>query len=233
MHPPGDQLLSALMGRYDVVEEKIRIADRVFSLSRVRDTNALLENLSAEDLSCNDRFPFWAQLWESSLALAEWSLSSPRLEGATVLELGAGLGLAGIAAASAGAHVTLTDYASDALTCATLNAVKNLSPGECARTSVAHLDWRSTFDLPRHDFIIGADILYETTVFQPLMELFRAALAPGGSIVLADPDRATGRLFLASAEEHGFTVSAHARVVHRHGGSCRITIAELREQCRE
>ena len=51
-----------------------------------------------------DRDPYWARPWPSAVALAAALLERPELvAGKTVADLGAGLGLAGIAAALAGA----------------------------------------------------------------------------------------------------------------------------------
>lgn len=52
-----------------------------------------------------DKDPYWARPWPSAVALATALLQRPELvAGKTVAELGAGLGLAGIAAAMAGAR---------------------------------------------------------------------------------------------------------------------------------
>ena len=51
-----------------------------------------------------DDDPHWATLWQGSVALAEEILSHPeRVAGKRVIDLGTGLGLAGIAAGLAGA----------------------------------------------------------------------------------------------------------------------------------
>ncbi len=228
---PGEELHSTLKHKYDLVPDVVRIRDRHFTLYRVRDVNALIDSLDAGTLSDADRFPYWAQLWDSSIALAEWCLSSPDLAGCTVLELGSGLGLAGIAAAAAGATVTLSDYDPDALMCAQLNILRNLSPSERLRASVTHRDWRSQQEeVKRFDFVIGADILYDRAVARHLLDLVRSAITPGGSIVLADPDRATGRSFLAWAAEEGLQVSSETRMITQNGTRSRITVATLREE---
>ena len=50
-----------------------------------------------------DRDPYWCRVWPSALALAELILQNPELvAGKSVCDVGAGLGLAGIAAALAG-----------------------------------------------------------------------------------------------------------------------------------
>ena len=77
-----------------------------------------------------DRDPYWAEPWPSALAMAEQLLARPELvAGRAVAELGAGLGLAGLAAAAAGAaEVVLLDREPLALVCALLNAALNGLP---------------------------------------------------------------------------------------------------------
>lgn len=74
-----------------------------------------------------DDDPHWATLWQGSVALAEEVLSNPALvRGKRVLDLGTGLGLAGIAAGLAGAEeVVLTDREPRALYCALCAAAAN------------------------------------------------------------------------------------------------------------
>lgn len=50
-----------------------------------------------------DRDPYWCRVWPSALALARLILQNPKLvAGKSVCDIGAGLGLTGIAAALAG-----------------------------------------------------------------------------------------------------------------------------------
>ena len=54
------------------------------------------------------QLPYWAHLWPPAVGLAERLLSEAPLEGRAV-ELGCGIGLAGLAAVAAGLDVTQTD----------------------------------------------------------------------------------------------------------------------------
>ncbi len=57
----------------------------------------------------DDRDPYWARPWPSAAALAAQLLQAPQLvRGRAVAELGAGLGLAGLAAALAGGTLNAT-----------------------------------------------------------------------------------------------------------------------------
>ena len=149
------------------------------------------EDLCAEDI-CEDRAGDRIDLADTS-----------------VLELGAGLGLAGLVAASRGAIVVQTDHDGAALEAcaqmARLNAITGVSqvPGNWH-------DWR---DDRHYDLIIGADIAYDGDSHQPLLAIFARNLAPGGMILLADPEREMQATFIARAHVAGWTVQRLVRHV--------------------
>jgi predicted nicotinamide N-methyase len=82
------------------------------------------------------------KIWPAAAMLGRWLWRHRRLvRGRTILELGAGVGTAGLAAAAGGARrVVLTDINSAALRCARENCARN---GERVRASacVGRLDW--------------------------------------------------------------------------------------------
>ncbi|KAG2488612.1 hypothetical protein HYH03_012929 [Edaphochlamys debaryana] len=104
--------------------------DAVFSLVAPRDVDALMDFYVDKGLM--DADPYWARAWPSAIALAATLLRRPELvRGKVVADLGAGLGLAGLAAALAGAReVVLLDREPLALQCALLSAAASgLPPG--------------------------------------------------------------------------------------------------------
>ncbi len=224
-------LFEALPPAYDVATETIRAGGRSFSMLVVRDTNRLLDAIDPAAFARDERLPYWAEVWTSAVALAEWCLGRHWPPGTQVLELGCGLGLAGLAAAAAGADVTMTDYEEDALRFARSNAERNL-PGSVLRSRLRFqvMDWRAP-SLDRHyNVILGADIVYERRIFSPLLGLMELALAPGGSAVLTDPDRSAGKAFLLQAERVGFLAIATPCTVQRDGRSARVVRMELRKE---
>jgi predicted nicotinamide N-methyase len=191
--------------RYDTVLREVIVGGQVFTLLSVRDTNALVDAIDPEVFAADERFPYWADLWVSSVVLAEHL--SGLAAGTRVLELGCGLGLAGIAAARAGATVTLTDIDPDALLFAAENSGLNLEPAQRERVTIAPMDWRTPIPQRPFDLVIGADIVYERRFFEPLLALLPRVIATGGAVLLAEPDRAVGMDFLAQARAAGWRVS--------------------------
>jgi predicted nicotinamide N-methyase len=191
--------------RYDTVLREVNVGASVFTLLSVRDTNALVDAIDPEVFAADERFPYWADLWVSSVALA--GHLTGLTAGTRVLELGCGLGLAGIAAARAGATVTLTDIDPDALLFAAENAALNLEPAQRERVTITPMDWRAPVPQTRYDLVIGADIVYERRFFDPLLALLPCVTAPGGAVLLAEPGRAVGMDFFTQARAAGWRVS--------------------------
>jgi predicted nicotinamide N-methyase len=106
------------------------------------------------------------------------------MRGVSVLELGAGIGLPGIVAATLGARVVQTDNNAAALDVARKNAERNRSSLE-QRAG----DWTEWHETGSHDLIIGADILYADSLYADLCHIFETNLAPGGRVLIADPFR--------------------------------------------
>jgi len=95
---------------------------------------------------------YWAFCWGSGIALARHLLDHPTLvQGRRVVDLGSGSGVAGIAAAMAGAaQVTACDLDEDALVATATNAALNDVSIEVTDT------------LPTHsDVLLMADVLYD------------------------------------------------------------------------
>jgi predicted nicotinamide N-methyase len=217
-----------LSDRFDPVVTDVLLGDHAFRILTVRDPDVLLEAITPEAFAVDERLPYWAELWTSSFALARVCLEEESLTGRTVLELGCGVGLAGIAAARAGATVMLTDYEKDALTFAGWNADTNLSPGHRSRVTLRHWDWRAPGSPGVFDVLLGADIVYERGAFAPLLHQFRQTLAPRGYALLAEPDRAPGRDFFAFAAQQGFVVDTRSMAVERRQRTTSVTIARIR-----
>lgn len=147
--------------------------------------DSLLEALDPDAPGVEERIPYWAELWPSSLALAAWLAAGggPRRPG-RALELGCGLGLAGLVALRLGWDLELADR--DATACAL--ARRNLARNGLDPRRVCELDWQAP-PRARYATLIAADILYERAFAEPLARFFEAALLPGGRAYLVEPGR--------------------------------------------
>ena len=189
--------------------KEVRVLDRTFKVLAVADVNALVDTIDPEEFGRDERFPYWAELWPSSIILGEYCLRScDRVSPPTVLEIGCGLGLAGMCAASAGARVHVTDYEDDALAFARFNFEHNLSADVIGqRVTFEKMDWRTPVIAGKFDIVMGSDVLYERRNFAPILTLVAHALCHGGVAVFTDPHRSTLPDFLALARNEGFLVS--------------------------
>ncbi|MFZ1983114.1 MAG: methyltransferase [Desulfatitalea sp.] len=137
-------------------------------------------------------FPLWAKIWEASAVLAEYMAHLPPVAPPLqILELGAGLGVAGITAAAFGHRVTITEYDPHALEFLRANALLN----HCPDAAIHRLDWAQPDMEGQFDLIIGSEIVYSNPIIDLLTAVFQKYLHPQGRIVLAEGVRATGVRF--------------------------------------
>jgi 2-polyprenyl-3-methyl-5-hydroxy-6-metoxy-1,4-benzoquinol methylase len=149
----------------------------------------------------NDYMPYWGYLWPSSFILVEDSLARDFQLDARVLELGCGLGLAGIAALYKGLHVTFSDYTQAALSLASHNAKLN----GFKTFETRFLDWNRP-DGEKYDVVIGADVLYENRCREDMLRVLDALLSPRGIALLSDSCRPPADTFAEVARGRGYSV---------------------------
>lgn len=116
-----------------------------------------------------DEPPYWCFCWASGLALAQWLAAHPEaVRGKRVLDFGAGSGIAGIAAALAGAaEVVACDLDPLALAACRANAQLN---GVRLKKSGDFFAGTESYDL-----VLAADVLYDGENMPILDEFLRKA----------------------------------------------------------
>jgi predicted nicotinamide N-methyase len=135
-----------------------------------------------------DSDPYWAVLWPSARAVSRYIARAPALvRDKAVCDLGAGLGLAGLAACACGAKkVALYDRERLAMECALLSIEAN---GFGDRVYVEEFDWNVIrTDQEKFDTLLACDVLYEEAAVGPVAELVpRLVKQGGGRFLLGDP----------------------------------------------
>lgn len=205
--PKTKEILRLLRRRYRTEFNPLRLRGRELTILQIADIEPLLQGRDPFENVSN--FPFWVRLWEAALLLSDLMLSQPVPSGGRLLELGAGLGAPGLAAALAGHQVTLSDYEPQILDFQRVSAAANHLTGIEFRL----IDWLKPPKLERFDTIIGAEILFRADFFAPLLKIFRNYLAPNGTIYLAhDARRRSLGAFLELAAED-FTIGTMPRKI--------------------
>lgn len=185
----GDALVLALTRRFRTSVQDVAVGDRTYSILKPANADDLIRE---EDFVKDERLPYWADVWPSSIILAGKLL---KLDGAgrTALELGCGVGLSTLAATTAGFDVLSTDYYEDALDVTRANVFRNL--GRSARTRL--VDWRHfPADLGTFDLVFASDVLYEKEYAELLPLILARSLAVGGRALIADPGRLAAPIFV-------------------------------------
>jgi predicted nicotinamide N-methyase len=170
-------------------------------LLRPADPDRLLEDPDVHALNRHDDYmPYWAYLWPGAYFLAEAVAREPEGPGVVALEIGCGLGMAGLVALGRGWHVTFSDYDEAALEFVRRSAAANgFDPSRYATRS---LDWR---DLPDERFpvILGADVLYEQRLVPMVANLLARMLTPDGYALIAGPYRGATEGFARALDPLG------------------------------
>lgn len=218
-HRDWPEQLAALRAHYKLVTVNLTVAEQPLELVKVENIDDLLDRVSEPD-----QIPFWAELWPASIGLARYLLMNrAKVAALQVLELGCGVGLAGIAAKLAGAEVVQSDFCPDALEFARVNCLRNGVPaGEFLLA-----DWRRfPAEAGRFDRLIGADILYEKTLHADLYRIFHRHLRPAGEIWLTDPGREWAKQFIAGLSQEWRVIQTAIPVVYENK-TCTIDLYRL------
>lgn len=146
--------------------------------------------------------PYWSEIWPAARMLAKVVLAENWQPGTPCLDLGCGLGLAGIAALARGLVVTFADRVDTAIRFAAANARLN----GFDRFETAVIDFATPPAARSFPVLIGSDLLYSPTLVEPLVGFIHTVLAPGGVCLIADPDRKSARPFATLAGRAGMTV---------------------------
>lgn len=212
--------------------ELVIVEGTTFKLDRPGGHDLLFDHPAVRAAYAADSYiPYWSELWPAARMLAKAILREPwdeypkpsdgKLE---ALEVGCGLGLAGIAALKRGLRVTFSDIDQLAVRFATENARLN---GFRDFTTMA-IDLRCPPPDVRFPVIIGSDLLYEPRMVDPVVNFISTTLAPGGVCLIADPDRESARPFRWAIQNAGLTTEcAFARAGEPGGERTKGTVYRI------
>ena len=207
---------ASLRRRFELAESEVTVANRCYRLLKPRNVDDLI---SEEDFAIDERIPYWADVWPSARVLAE-QIAPEAGKGKQLLELGCGIGLPSLVAATCGFEVLATDYYAEALEFTEANAARNGL--ECLDTRL--VDWRRMpDDLGLFDVVLAADVLYEQPQAALVAAVIARTLAPAGWALVADPGRRTAEAFFEACQAAGLVASRRKPVPTREGDT-RLTI---------
>lgn len=129
--------------------------------------------------------PYWAFAWAGGQALARYLLDNPQTcRGNSVLDLGSGSGLTGLAALRAGAvSVLASDIDAFANAACIMNAAAN---GLSLDVTMADLLLGAP---PAAGVILVGDLFYERQLADRVLVFIEAAKAAGSIVLIGDPQR--------------------------------------------
>lgn len=212
-----ESLREELQRRFRTKETPVQVAGWEITLLHPADPESLL---SEADFERDERLPYWADVWPSSVILAR-HVAMLDAAGKTMLELGSGAGLVATAAALAGFQVTVSDYYEDSLRFSRANVQRHAHLDPPAQL----LDWRHLPpSLPRYDVVVGSDVLYEKPYGALVAETIARTLKGDGRAYITDPGRIATNDFIAETTARGLHVRTLERVAFNPEASIRQMI---------
>ena len=205
---PAPPTASPIATAYDgpIRVQTLRFGAHSVRLVQPADPDRLLSDAAVLDLNRTDDYmPYWAYLWPGASILAEAVSRHPWVEGTRALEIGCGLGLAGLIGVACGLRVDFTDYDEAPLAFVARSLEENGVPAD--HGSTRRLDWRA----PGHvcyPVILGADVLYERRLVPLVCDLIAALLEPRGVAFIAGPYRVATADLESCLGARGLTASA-------------------------
>jgi len=209
---------------YELELVPIKIKDTCIELWTVKRWEGLVEAEREDAAEYIRHFPLWIKIWEASLVLSEHLSNESLDKSSAVLELGAGMGLTGLALGAMGYQVTVTDYSEDALELLR----KNVEHNKLKNVQVKNLDWFQPGTEEKYDIIFGSELIYKEGVIDPLIHLLQKILKPHGTIFIAhDISRQNMAAFLKKTERI-FHINSRLKTLKTNSDIYKIAIHAIR-----
>jgi predicted nicotinamide N-methyase len=218
-----EELLSFVCARHQVHFDTVRVGGHAVDCLQFSDMNAYIDQ-QVDRPGAQPRvnaLPLWAKIWPASLPLALYMLHLTPRKTDHVLEIGAGLGLAGLFAARRGFTVVVSDIIPEALLFARINALRNQLADNI---QVLAIDFLQDAHPHKYSHIIGSEVLYSEQFFVPLLSFLINHIENDFQceiLLSADSSRYSSRFF-AAAKNH-FQIARKA-IPYQH--DCTVTAEE-------
>jgi len=178
---------------YDVQETDYRVEGHTLKFFTPRQIDRFINQ---DDLFTG--FPLWSKIWEATGVLSLHLSTIKPDPDKRWLEIGAGMGIAGLVAAKMGHKMTITEYNKDAINFAKANALLN----NIDNVDIRELDWNQPLIEGKFDYIIGSEVVFKEEDIMGIYLLFQHYLKPFGTIILAEGMRRTTMTFVREMEKH-------------------------------
>ena len=207
----------------DLQLDKVFVDDFTFYLERPTGIDKLWDHPAVRAAYAADEYiPYWSELWPAGRMLAKaivresWRPYEHRFgTPLPALEIGCGLGLAGIAALAKGMRVTFSDVDETAAQLAGANAKRN----GFTDFSTEAIDVRSPPKGLSVPILFASDVLYEPRLIEPTVAFIEKVLMPGGVCLVGDADRISARPFKHEVFKAGLTINSTPTRVGEPGGT--------------
>ncbi len=212
LHTTPPEAVSQRVHRSITVSSKT--FSKTFQITYPGNADELLDHPSTQDAFHADQYmPYWAELWPSSQMLGKALMQQTWPDNHRALEIGCGVGLAGIVALSLGMQVIFSDYDATAVEFAAENAIAN----GFTNFKKLPLDWRFPphFKVP---LLLAADVIYEERNIAPLIVFIQSVLEPDGICLLSDSDRSTRGGFCYALKQAGLNFTRQPASATGHEG---------------
>ena len=224
-HEPGSPgALARLKTRFGLVPAPISLGGMDLLLPELKRPEDYIQAYMAGG-AAGGGLPYWTKIWPSAMLLASLVAKMPLDPGHTVMELGAGMGLPGLVAASRGCKVVLTDQKGDALEFARAAAEIN---GLGHMVSVRALDWSAPpEDLGPFTTVLGAEVLSRPGSFEALAGLLRKLIRPEGAAFFSHQKEHLSPAFFSSLGGK-FVIRQKTQIMRGDGEPTEILLHNLR-----
>lgn len=147
----------------------------------------------AEQYKHDKHAAYWAQIWPASVSLCHFlQQHSYFIKDKTVLELAAGLGLAGLYAAQFAKQVHITDIEPQAME----YIQQSIIHSQLHNVTYAAMDWKEAVHLPLPQVVLLSDVNYAPDVFEELEKVVLHFIQNKITVILSTPQRLVAKEFI-------------------------------------